>query len=62
MDAGRGVNIGCDRCFCIAFNNKFPLLLISSYQGLLTLISPRWEKGARHRLTHPPVIFYFKNF
>ena len=31
MNIGRGVNIDCDRCFCIALNNKFALLLISSF-------------------------------
>ena len=31
MNIGRGVNISCDRRFCIAFNNKFALLLISSF-------------------------------
>ena len=31
MNIGRGVNIGCDRCFYIAFNNSFELLLISSF-------------------------------
>ena len=31
MNIGRGMNIGCDRCFCIAFSNKFTLLLILSF-------------------------------
>ena len=54
MNKGRGVNIGSDRCFCIAFNKKFSLLLISSF---INSNQPKVEEGAP-----PPVIFYFKNF
>ena len=28
---GRGVNIGCDRCFYIAFNNTLKVVLIRSF-------------------------------
>ena len=31
MNIDHGVNIGCDRFFCIAFNKKFSLHLISSF-------------------------------
>ena len=31
MNIGCGVNIGCGRCFCVAFNNKFALFLIPSF-------------------------------
>ena len=31
MNIDHGVNIGCDRFFCIAFNKKFSLHLISNF-------------------------------
>ena len=54
MDIGRGVDIGCDRCFRIAFNKNVSLLLKSSF---INSNQPKVERGAP-----PSVIFYFQNF
>ena len=41
-NVGRGVNIGCDRCFWTGFNIKFALILISRF---IKLNQPRRDGG-----------------
>ena len=56
MNIDRGVNIGCERRFCIAFNNKFALLLISNF---INANQPKVREMCK--TTHPPraLLLYF---
>ena len=53
INTDRDVNIGCERCFCTAFNNKFALLLISNF------INPYHPKVREMCKTRATVLLYF---
>ena len=56
MNIDRGMSIGCDSCFCFAFNSKFALLLIPSF------ISPNQHKVRGGRRVQNALKLFSKSY
>ena len=54
INTDRDVNIGCERCFCTAFNNKFALLLISNF---INPYHPKVREMCKTPQTPPPFCY-----